>query len=216
MALSKDFVLAASLAGALGLAAVVSNLEQRPASPAAPAATPKQAQNAQPTLAPITAEDIPYTPSEYRDDLAAMLTLLQSQHPSCMKEMNLGTARLADSVDPDSVNPEFLVHCDKERQVVRFTWMDMVNRRLPAPAPKADYSAAVAACEQVARVRATHPQTVKFSRVMDMQYRDNGDGSATIRTAFKARNAFNLETKFRIRCEYDEGRIVDASVGEYF
>jgi len=216
MALTKDLTLAGGLFAVMGLAAIVANIDDEGGQHQSVSAAPLQStQGSESTQPAITPDDMPYSPHEYRDDLAEMLTLLRIQHPACARQIDPSTARLADLVNPDPVNPEFLVRCNGGRTTVRFTWMDMMNRRLPAPAPIVDRTAAVSACEHAARARAAHPQTVSFSRVMDMEFRDNGDGSASIRTSFKAKNAFNLETKYRIDCEFDGSRIVTVSVSEF-
>lgn len=221
MALGKDLLLAGGLGGAMLLAIIVANsgsdapVQTAPPVPLPVPDIPRTAVPVPAALPVILPEQVGMVEPVHQADVAGMLNLLRETVPECreaLSPMNAGPA----SVQPEPGNPHFFVFCGNQmRKKINFTWMDAVNKRVPAPAPRVDRTAAVNACESRAKSWATNPQTVSFSRVLDMDFRDHGDGSATIRSAFTAKNAFNLELKFAISCEYAGGRITHSSVSEY-
>ena len=76
--------------------------------------------------------------------------------------------------------------------------------------------AAADACEVAARQVAAHPSTVKFSRVWDFAYTSHVSGRARVVSTFTAKNAFNLELKYRIDCLFDGPTLVETNIAESF
>ena len=75
-------------------------------------------------------------------------------------------------------------------------------------------SAAVDGCEMAAKQAATHPSTVSFSRVWDLAYIPHVSGRARVVSTFTAKNAFDLELKFRIDCLFDGPSLIEANIAE--
>ena len=73
-----------------------------------------------------------------------------------------------------------------------------------------DRGDAVVACEQQARRLAMFPETVDFAW-LSAQARNDADGT-TVRTTFRARNAFNVPEQFLITCTVSARGRVDAVV----
>ena len=77
-----------------------------------------------------------------------------------------------------------------------------------------DRTVAVNSCEAAAKNAATHPSTVDFSRIMDLGYAALPSGRSEVVSSFTAKNAFNLEIKYQIRCLYDGNQMIEASIWE--
>ena len=77
-------------------------------------------------------------------------------------------------------------------------------------------SAAVDACETAAKQAATHPSTVEFSRIWDLAYVPHVSGRARVVSTFTARNALNLELKYRIDCLFDGRSLIETNIAESF
>ena len=61
---------------------------------------------------------------------------------------------------------------------------------------------------------AAHPSTVEFSKFLDLAVNEHPSGRTTITSTFTAKNSFNLETKFNIRCLLDSKGLIEADVNE--
>ena len=75
-------------------------------------------------------------------------------------------------------------------------------------------TAAVDACEAAAKQAATHPSTVEFSRTWELAYMPHVSGRARVVSTFSAKNAFNLELKYRIDCLFDGPTLVETNIAE--
>lgn len=143
---------------------------------------------------------------DYSADAAQMLNLLASQHPPCLEDIQPVTTVQA-KVSQNPANPEFTVICGKPKKVlVHFTWLDAVNKRVPAqPSPPVVITQkdAAKACESAAKKRANRPGSVDMSRIWSAAFQERPDGSAVYQTTFTAANAFGVEDKFQITCHFN-------------
>lgn len=165
---------------------------------------------------PISADALIHVASEYRDDVAQMANLLRERHPHCRDQLDPLNIALSSQQD-NPANPRFFAQCGRGAApvVVHFTWMDAVNKTLPAEpvrAPTISRSAAASACESAARKEASHPTTVEFSRVWDAAFREREDGSALYASRFSAQNAFGVEQRFDIRCRFQGQTISELEI----
>ena len=80
--------------------------------------------------------------------------------------------------------------------------------------PYIEKGRAVTLCENYARSKANHPSTVDFSRVFDLSVIDHLNGRTSVRSTFTAKNSFNLELRYNIRCLLDHKGLIEASVSE--
>lgn len=112
--------------------------------------------------------------------------------------------------------PVFFVTCGDGAKVfnVWFSEDDLKSEKVLKAASHISKGAAISLCEQYARNVATHPSTVDFSRVMDLAINEHPNGRTAVHSTFTAKNSFNLEIKFRIRCLLDATGLIEAAVNE--
>lgn len=73
---------------------------------------------------------------------------------------------------------------------------------------------ALAACERSAKMAATNPQTVDFSRFMSVAFVPYPNGNSRLVSSFTAKNAFGVEGKFRIECFFEGGNQTETNISE--
>ena len=95
-----------------------------------------------------------------------------------------------------------------------FSKDDLGSEKVFEAAKHIDKATAISLCETYARNAATHPSTVDFSRVIDLAINEHPNGRTTVNSTFTAKNSFNLEIKFRIRCLLDATGLIEATVNE--
>lgn len=114
--------------------------------------------------------------------------------------------------------PVFFLTCETNKGQMFNVWFepdDAYSTLAPfAAIQPLNRTAAVNACEAYAKSAATHPSTVDFSRFMDLAYGTTPGGRAEVNTSFTAKNGFNLEIKYQIRCLYDGPQMIEASIWE--
>ena len=112
-----------------------------------------------------------------------------------------------------SKDPAFSVMCNgKPGFEVKFKLSD-ANKTFSDPVAISK-KAAIEACEKVAKSKAKHPSTVDFSKFMSASFKDFPDGSAVLRSKFRAKNALNLELSYDIFCKFEENNLIEAEITE--
>lgn len=113
-------------------------------------------------------------------------------------------------------DPVFFITCESGAEVfnVWFRPRDAKDATTFAAKTPLDRNAATGACERAAKDAATHPSTVSFSRVWDFAYMPHVSGRARVVSSFTARNAFNLELKYRIDCLFDGSSLIETLINE--
>lgn len=186
-------------------AGLLSLLSSEPSAEPARAVAPAPAKTHQP-IAPVEPAELLLIPADYKGDVAQMLNLLSAQHPPCQADLQPVTAAQV-KVSQNPANPEFTVVCGEPKKVlVHFTWLDAVNKKIPAqPAPPVviGRAAAADACEAAAKQRASRPGSVDMSRVWSAAFQERPDGSAVYQSTFKAGNAFGVMDEFEITCHFN-------------
>lgn len=102
----------------------------------------------------------------------------------------------------------------------RWIWLlDDLSRVLRCPLLKGGHltsareeRVAVRRCEQEARDRAHRADSVDFSRILDLGFNSRPNGESTVVSTFTAENAFGVENKFDIRCDFSGERLIDVSI----
>lgn len=150
--------------------------------------------------------------SKYKLQIVALVNKIAQEHAGCS---TVDTASVALSPSKSKPNdPVFFVTCTPSG-IPFNVWFrpSDVDKKFTAVSaiPQAD---AVIACEQAAKARAMHPSTVDFSRFMDVAYMMRQDGRVALDSTFTAKNAFNLELKYRIRCLFDGQTLIEANIAE--
>lgn len=117
-------------------------------------------------------------------------------------------------MDKDRAGPLIKVACFGEpEQIVDFRPDDATNGRSFAPVDPIDETTAREACWSAAKERATHPSTVDIS-TFGGQFNSDESGSASYRTTFTAKNAFNLSLNFTISCSFKGNEFMGVEIQE--
>ena len=69
-------------------------------------------------------------------------------------------------------------------------------------------------CESYAKSKASHPSTVDFSRIMDLNISEHPNGRTKVSSSFTAKNSFNLELEYSISCLLDSDGLIEANIYE--
>lgn len=152
--------------------------------------------------------------SKYKPQIVAVVNKIARENSNCSQ------------IDPSSVaksssrskagEPVFFVTCGSGADVfnIWFRPKDADSGEAFVAKEPLGQSAAVDACEMAAKQAATHPSTVSFSRVWDLAYIPHVSGRARMVSTFTAKNAFDLELKFRIDCLFDGPSLIEINIAE--
>lgn len=112
--------------------------------------------------------------------------------------------------------PVFYITCQGEQPFnVWFEPSDAADKgKSFAAIRNVDRSGAVQLCEQAAKEEANNPQTVSFSKFMDLAFVPYANGNTRVISSFTAKNAFGVESKFRIECFYEGGIMTERNIAE--
>ncbi len=150
--------------------------------------------------------------AKYKTQIVTMINKISRENDGCK---TIDPSSIAKSVSRSKRNdPVFFVTCGEGSEIfnVWFKPTD-VTTTMTATLPIAQGDA-VLACEQAAKAKAAHPSTVDFSRFLDVAYSARPDGRVSLTSSFSAKNSFNLELTFNIRCLFDGNAMIEASVSE--
>lgn len=113
-------------------------------------------------------------------------------------------------------NPVFYVPCGQGATMFNafFSRSEAMSSSQLTAKANISKGAAITACRERAKQLANHPSTVDFSVLMDAAYTAHGGGRTTLISTFTAKNSFNLEQKFKIRCLFDGGNMLESTVNE--
>ena len=151
--------------------------------------------------------------SAFKPQIIAVVNKISRENVNCPDPDPQSVAK-SDRSSPNA--PVFFVTCGSGMDVFN-VWFSpddaKSDKTLNAVLPPSETSA-VSACEQTAVNAASHPSTVKFSRVMSLSFETFKNGNARVRSSFTAKNAFNLETKYDIICEFTGSEMSGVSITE--
>jgi len=152
--------------------------------------------------------------SPYKPKLVAAVNRIVRENDRCptidpgtlSKSGNRGT----------KAKPVFFVTCQGEQPFnVWFEPADAADRGKSFAATRnIGQGEAVLACEQAAKQAANNPQTVDFSRFMDVAFVPYANGNSRLVSSFTAKNAFGVEGKFRIECFFEGGTMTEQNISE--
>lgn len=151
--------------------------------------------------------------SKYKKQIVAVTNKIAREHAGC-STLDTGTVALSSSRSKPK-DPVFFVTCNPSSGIPFNVWFRPADadRTFTAVRPIAQGDA-VLACERAAKAAATHPSTVDFSRFLDVAYSAREDGRVALDSSFTAKNAFNLELKYRIRCLFDGQTLIESNIAE--
>ena len=154
------------------------------------------------------------TTSKYKKVIVAGVNKVHRENARC-KSIDPLSAYLSSSKGTPA-DPVFFVTCGSGVGAfnVFFSKSDLEKGvSMPAAAHLAK-DRAIDLCEAYATSNATHPSTVSFSRVLDLAVSEHPTGRTTVASSFTAKNSFNLELKYKIRCLLDSDGLIQANVAE--
>lgn len=152
--------------------------------------------------------------SRFKSDIVAVVNKIARENANCPNPDPSSVAKSASKSKPGA--PVFFVTCGAGADVFNlwFSPTDATADKTFTAAQPLSQSAAVTACEEVAKAAATHPSTVDFSHFVDLAYFAHKSGTVRVSSTFTARNAMNLELEYDITCFFEGNRLVEHSITE--
>ena len=152
--------------------------------------------------------------SQFKPQIVAVVNRIARENRNCSTIDPSSVAKSPSRSKPN--DPVFFVTCGTGTDVfnVWFKPADAEGGELFLAKTPLDRNAAADACEMAAKQAATHPSTVSFSRVWDLAYIPHPSGRARVVSSFTAKNALNLELKFRIDCLFDGSTLIETNIAE--
>jgi hypothetical protein len=150
---------------------------------------------------------------KYKRQIVAVVNKIARDHAGC-SDLDTSSVDLSPSRSKPR-DPVFFVTCNPSSGAPFNVWFRPTDAgKTFAAAKPISQGDAVLACERAAKATATHPSTVDFSRFLDVAYAARQDGRVFLDSSFTAKNGFNLELKYRIRCLFDGDKLIDTNIVE--
>lgn len=152
--------------------------------------------------------------SLFKPQIVAVVNHIARDNQKCGQ---IDTSSVAKSLSRSKTgDPVFFATCGEGYNVfnVWFRPSDAKDGKSFMAKEPLEQSVAVDACEKTAKQAATHPSTVKFSRIWDLAYMPHVSGRARVVSTFTAKNSLNLELKFRIKCLFDGPHLIEFNIME--
>lgn len=152
--------------------------------------------------------------SKFKAQIVAVVNKIARENANCPNPDPGTVSKSADRSKPN--DPVFFVMCGDGADVfnIWFKPGDASGETTFDAALPLSQTAAVDACEAVAKSAAAHPSTVDFSRFMDLSYFAHKNGNVRVTSTFTAKNAFNLELKYDIYCFFEGSKLIEHSISE--
>lgn len=152
--------------------------------------------------------------SPHKEIIVAAVNKIHRENSRC-EEIDPSSAYLSGSKSSPE-NPVFFVTCGSGANAfnVWFSKEDLDDKKVFGAQRHIEKANAISLCEMYARNAAAYPDTVDFSRVIDLAISEHPNGRTTINSTFTARNNLNLQLKFNIRCLLDATGLIEATVHE--
>lgn len=148
----------------------------------------------------------------FKEKIITMINKISRETAGCNK---INTSSLAKSTSRSKPNdPVFFITCGEGSSAFNVWFRPTDVGTNMTATPPIEQGNAVIACEQAAKRQATHPSTVDFSRFLDVSYSARPDGRVALTSSFSAKNSFNLELKYKIRCLFDGNKMIEATINE--
>lgn len=150
----------------------------------------------------------------YKSIIIAGVNKIHRENSRC-KKIDPSSAYISSSKGTAS-NPVFYVTCGSGSNVFNafFSKSDVEAGSKLTATKHIDKSVAIKQCENYAKSNATHPSTVDFSKFMDLAVTEHPNGNTTVMSSFTAKNSFNLQLKYNIRCLSNASGLFEANITE--
>lgn len=153
--------------------------------------------------------------SRHKTRLVAAVNRIARENSNCAS-LDPGTLSRSPSRSRPG-KPVYFITCnspDDRPFNVWFETSDADSAKSFAAIPNIDRATAVQVCEQAAKMAANNPQTVDFSRFMDVAFLTYPNGRSRLLSTFSAKNAFGVEGKFNIGCLFDGSQLIETNITE--
>lgn len=152
--------------------------------------------------------------TRYRAEIVTVVNRIAQQHARC-RDPDPETVMLSSTRSRPGA-PVFFVICGRGLNAfnVWFSPEDARTERAFQAIQHVNETVAVMACENAARASATHPSTVRFSRVRHLSFTTYNSGRARVVSRFTARNGFNLELAYTIDCLFEGNSMMEVNISE--
>ena len=154
--------------------------------------------------------------SKYKKEVVAAVNRISRENEQCKVVDTWLIGKSNDRSKPG--DPVFYMACEGPTGLLFNVWFKPKDVAYAdasyAGGKPPERTSAINACEAYAKSAATHPSTVDFSRTMDMVFLTSPTGRAEVNTSFTAKNGFNLEIKYQIRCLYEGNKMTKAEICE--
>lgn len=151
----------------------------------------------------------------HRTMILRAVNKIAREDPRCRDSLDPGTVTLSSQSTP--AVPVFFVMCGQGAGGVVnvfFKASDLAPGKTFSAPVHIGSAQAVALCEQRAKAAATHPQTVQFSRLLDLATVNHPNGNTSVLSSFTAANAFGAKLKYNIRCLFNAQGLNEAHITE--
>jgi len=145
--------------------------------------------------------------------LVRAVNRIHREDPRCKKYIDPATVALSPSKSQPG-KPVFFLTCGTGSNAVNvfFTPEDIASPQTFHAPVYIDHAGAVDLCEAYAKNHSVHPSTVDFSRILDLTTVDTPNGNTTVTSKFTAKNSFNVELTFNIRCLLNKNGLIEGEV----
>lgn len=153
---------------------------------------------------------------KFKRQIIKAVNRIHREDSRCRHRIEPGTVTKSVTRSKAAGQPVFFVMCGEGASIVN-VFFDLARANDPAPFKPPVHiarDAAVELCENYAKSKAVHASTVSFSRLWDMAITEHPNGRTTVLSTFTAKNSFNLEIKYTIRCLLDETRLIEGTIHE--
>ena len=152
--------------------------------------------------------------SPHKKTIIAGVNKIYRENARC-KTLDTGTAYISSSKGSSS-DPVFFVTCGTGADTFNafFSKSEVEKGKKLVAAQHIDRSRAIGLCESYAKLNTNNPSTFEFSHVMDLAVSEHPNGRTTVTSSFTAKNSFNLELKYNIRCLFDSSKLLEAAISE--
>lgn len=152
--------------------------------------------------------------AKYKPQVLMLVNRISRENTSC-KTIDTSSVALSPTRSKPG-KPVFFVTCNEGAEAFN-VWFEPsdadAGARFSATKP-IERGPAALACEAAAKRAATHPSTVDFSHIMDFAFTTHASGRARVVSTFTAKNALNLELKYRISCLFEGDTLIEHTIAE--
>lgn len=150
----------------------------------------------------------------FKPEIVAIINRISRENENC--QMTDSYSVMLSPTRSAPGDPVFFVACRSGHEVfnVWFRPSDAGGNTDFSSTEPLERGAAVNACEEAARAAAVRPETVRFSRLIDLAYVPFASGRVRVVSSFTAKSISDIEIGYRISCLFDGPAMIDTQISE--